>query len=197
MNETLKTIYERRAVRKYSDKQVDKEIINQIIDAGRMAPSAINMQPWKFYVLTKKETIEMFANKIRKATFKSIRKINLKSILRMAEGMLHFSKGINFLKEHDPVFHGAPVVVFISAPKDNEWASLDVGMCAQNMMLAAKSLGLESCPIGFGKFVEQTKIYPQLKIPKNDRVLISLVFGYGIESPETHERIKNNVKFID
>ncbi len=61
MNETLKTIYEIRAVRKYSDKLVDKEIISQIIDAGRMAPSAINMQPWKFYVLTKQETIEMFS----------------------------------------------------------------------------------------------------------------------------------------
>ena len=45
-NETLKTIYERRAVRAYQDKSVSKEIIEQLLDAGRMAPSAINKQPW-------------------------------------------------------------------------------------------------------------------------------------------------------
>jgi len=52
------------------------------------------------------------------------------------------------------------VVIFIISPHDNEWASLDVGMCAQNIMLAAKSLGLDTCPVGFGKYVEKTKIFP-------------------------------------
>jgi len=51
-SETLKTIYERRAIRKYKDKPVDNAIIGEILDAGRMAPPAINKQPWKFYILT-------------------------------------------------------------------------------------------------------------------------------------------------
>ena len=45
-NEILKTIYSRRAVRSYKDKPVPKELIEQLLDAGRMAPSAINKQPW-------------------------------------------------------------------------------------------------------------------------------------------------------
>lgn len=197
MNETLKTIYERRAVRKYKDQTVDAALINQILDAGRMAPSAINKQPWKFYVLTNIETINLFGQKTAKAALKSLAKMSLKNILKMTAGFLHFPKGIGFLKEHDPVFHGAPVVIFITAPKDNEWASLDVGMCSQNIMLAAKSLGLDSCPVGFGKFVMNTKIYSRLKIEETEQVLISIVIGYGEESPEIHERIKNNVRFID
>ena len=51
MNDTLKTIYERRAVRKYKDRPVEKHLVEQLLDAGRMAPSAINRQPWKFYVM--------------------------------------------------------------------------------------------------------------------------------------------------
>ena len=50
-NDTIKIIYERRAVRKYKDISVEKNLIEQIIDTGRMAPSAINKQPWKFYGL--------------------------------------------------------------------------------------------------------------------------------------------------
>ena len=61
MNEVLTTIYDRRAVRKFKDKAVEKTIIEDLIDAGRMAPSAINNQFWKFYVLTKKEDIELFS----------------------------------------------------------------------------------------------------------------------------------------
>jgi len=45
MNEVIKNIYERRAVRKYTDQVVTKDIIEEIVDAGRMAPSAMNKQP--------------------------------------------------------------------------------------------------------------------------------------------------------
>lgn len=45
------SIYNRRSIRKYIDKEVPKEMIEQIIDAGRMSPSAKNRQPWKYIVL--------------------------------------------------------------------------------------------------------------------------------------------------
>ena len=44
------SIYSRRSIRKYSDKQVPKEMIEQIIEAGVMSPSAKNRQPWKYIV---------------------------------------------------------------------------------------------------------------------------------------------------
>ena len=59
MNEVLKTIYERRAVRKYKHVTVARELIDMLLDAGRMAPSAMNKQPWKFYVLTDQKKIKI------------------------------------------------------------------------------------------------------------------------------------------
>jgi nitroreductase len=196
MNDTLKIIYERRAVRKYKGKTIEKSILEEIINAGRMAPSAINKQPWKFYILTKTDDIQKFSKEIAGAAAKGMLKSGIKNIVKTASSAFHLSHGIDFFKAKDPIFHGAPVVIFITSPKDNEWAALDIGMCSQNMMLAAKSLGLESCPVGLGKFVEQTKIYSKLNIPKSEQVNIALIFGYGDESPAPQERIKSNTFFI-
>ena len=195
-NDTLRIIYERRAVRKYKEKNVEKNIIEQIVNAGRIAPSAINKQPWKFYVLTNKEDIRNFSKEISKAAIKGIVKSGIKGILKTGKDFLHFSHGTDFLTAADPIFHGAPVVIFITSPRDNEWAPLDIGMCSQNIMLAAKSLGLDSCPVGLGKFVEQTKIFSKLNIPKSEQVNISIILGYGDESPHPKERVKNNLVYI-
>ena len=197
MNDTIKTIFERRAIRKYKEKAVSKEIIEQIIDAGRIAPSAMNRQPWKFYVVTSKEDIKLFSHEIAKQGLKTIPKTGIKEAVKsIVTGITNLSHGIDFLLSKDPVFHEAPVVIFITAPKDNEWAVLDIGICSQNMMLAAKSLGLDSCPIGFGKFVEKTKSYSKLNIPSDERVHLAIIIGYGDEKPEVHKRKKDNVFYI-
>ncbi len=110
---------------------------------------------------------------------------------------MHLLPSFNFNALKDPIFHGAPVVIFITAPLNNEWASIDIGMCSQNIMLAAKSLGLDSCPVGFGKLVESTKIFSKLKIPDTEKIVLSLIIGYGAESPKLHERKKKTILFID
>jgi nitroreductase len=197
LNDTLKIIYDRRAIRKYKDKPVEIELIERIIDAGRMAPSAMNRQSWKFHVLTNTETIKAFSKEIVSIAAKKFIKTGLRQIIKSITSMFHFSAAFDVLKSGDPVFYGAPVVIFISAPVDNEWAELDIGMCSQNMMLAAKSIGLDSCPIGFGKFIQQTKIFSRLKIPETEQVYFSIILGYGDENPEMHKRIRENVFYID
>lgn len=207
-NQTVRTIYERRAVRRYKNQVVDKEIIEQLLDAGRMAPSAINKQPWRFYILTGQEEIQRYSKEIAVAAIKGIAtgvakkgirgflKTGFKQIIKTGRDFLHFSHGSDFLKAKDAIFHGAPVVIFITSPKDNEWAALDIGMCAQNIMLAAKSMGLDSCPVGLAKFIEQTKIYSTLNIPESHHVNLAIVLGYGNEHVEAKERVTGNAIFI-
>ena len=195
-NNTIKTIYERRAVRKYIDKPVEKVVIEQIIDAGRMAPSAINRQPWKFYVLTDKKEIKTYSKAIGVVALKGIMKTGVKSIVKTIKGFLHFSHGIEFFKAPDPVFHNAPVVIFITSAGKSEWAPLDIGMCAQNMMLAAKSFGINSCPVGLAKFIENTEEYSKLNIPAAEHIHLAIILGYSDENPEVHERKKNNIVYL-
>jgi len=198
--ETIETIYERRSVRKYKSSLVDISLIGKVLDAGRMAPSAMNKQPWQFYVLTNKETIKSFSKEIAGVIWEGSLKSGISGIARIlkaASGLLHLPHGFDLHSIKDPVFHGAPVVIFLTAPRDNEWASLDVGMCAQNIMLAAKSLGLDTCPVGLGKYVEKTKIFSRLHVPATEELKLAIILGYGDESPEVHERVTNNLLFID
>lgn len=178
VNETLKTIYERRAVRKYKALPVNKQLIEQIIDAGRMAPSAMNRQLWKFYVLTDKNLINSLSP----------------GIVKIANQFLSWAHGIDKTKTTDIIFHSAPVVIFITAPKRNEWAAIDIGMCCQNMMLAAKSLGLDTCPIGLAKFLK--KPTSVLGMSSSEEIKLAIIVGYGDEQPEVHERKKDNIKFV-
>lgn len=196
MNETLQTIYKRRSVRKYKDIPVNHIILKQVLDAARMAPSAINRQPWKFYLLTDKDQILFFSKAIRQGAVKGILQSGIKKMINTAISALKFPGGANFLNEEDAVFHGAPVVIFITAPQDNEWADIDVGMCAQNMLLAAKSLGLDSCPIGMAKYIVNTDAYHKLSIPEGETIRLAIILGYGDERPTLHPRVQNNIVYI-
>ena len=195
--ETLQTIYERRSVRKYRNQFVDKNTIEKILDAGRMAPSAMNEQPWKFYVVTHKEKIQSFSKEISKITAKEFLKAGPGRMIKNIIHLFNFSQGFQYLKTKDHVFYEAPVVIFITGPRNNEWADLDIGMCAQNIMLAAKSMGLDTCPVGLGKYLEHTKLYPQLKTSAKEEIKLSVILGYGDETPEVHKRITKNAVFID
>jgi nitroreductase len=196
VNATLQTIYDRRSVRKFKEKVPDQRVIEEIIDAGRMAPSAMNHQPWKFYVITDKALIQSMSKQIAKVSIKQISKIGVKEIVKSIWHYLKSPHDFNFIRQSDFIFHEAPVVIFITAPRSNEWAGLDVGMCCQNMMLAAKSLGLESCPVGLAKFIEESEIVSKLGLAKSETVHLALIFGYGEENPEVKERKKDNVVFV-
>ena len=51
----LETIFERRTIRKYQEKEVSNDIVIKLLKAGMAAPSARNKQPWEFYVIENKD----------------------------------------------------------------------------------------------------------------------------------------------
>jgi len=57
MNAFISMIKERRSVREYTNKKIEREILEEIIDCARLAPSSRNMQPWNFLVVTHEETL--------------------------------------------------------------------------------------------------------------------------------------------
>lgn len=59
--DTIKIIKSRRSVRKYLDKEIPKEVLEDIVDCGRLAPSGYNKQPWIFVVVVDKEIKEKVA----------------------------------------------------------------------------------------------------------------------------------------
>lgn len=195
MNEVLNAIYKRRAVRKYTAEAIKETELDAIIAAGRMAPSAMNKQGWMFHVVNDPQLIATFSASILHDGKFAMLKEGMKEAI---DSLLHpngfsFKDGMNFFRDQDPIFHGAPLVIFLSCPKNNTWSALDLGMCAQNMMLAAFSIGLASCPIGLATFIEKTSHYEKLGVKKDHEVRLALIFGHAAEEPVLHERRKDNV----
>ena len=67
--DTIKAIKNRRSIRNYIDKEIPREILKDLINCGRLAPTGYNRQPWKFVVVTDKKLKEKIANLARYGRF--------------------------------------------------------------------------------------------------------------------------------
>ena len=61
----MEAIYHRRAVRSFTAAPLDQEVLGSLIEAAVQAPSAINLQPWRFAVVTRPETLHRIATEAR------------------------------------------------------------------------------------------------------------------------------------
>ena len=118
MNEAMKNMLTRRACRKYQDKPVPQELLEQVLLAGSYAPSALNRQPGKVVVLRDPEEI------------------------RELEQWNSEIAGGARVGTH--MFYGAPVVLVVLV-RNVSTAVEDGSLILGNLMLAAHSLGLGSC----------------------------------------------------
>ncbi|VBB08438.1 nitroreductase [Lucifera butyrica] len=185
-NEVLETIKRRRSIRSFKEEQIKDEELQAIIEAGRYAPSAMNQQCWHFTVVQNKEILEMLNARAKKAAAE----IDNEHIQQMAKN------------ENFNIFYGAPTVVIISGDEAALLIDADCAAAAQNMLLAAESVGLGSCWVNFVVFAfqgdESLRLKQQLGIPEGFRPFYSVVLGYKkverTNVPAKKETVVNYVK---
>lgn len=159
MNEVLRTIKNRRTIRRFKSDPIEDKTLQAILDAGRWAPSFSNLQPWRFIV---------------------IKDQNLKSALDKAarESVLHL--GIN----EAPV-----VILVCVDRRIDPLHAIEAGAAAtQNMTLAATSLGLGAGWIGIWGTEAEASIQKLFKLPETVRAVSLLPVGIPDESPEGHRK---------
>jgi len=184
-NETEKVILTRRSVRVYQDKQVPEELIKRILEAGRFAPSAGNVQPWKFIVVRDPKVL----NLLEESTIGACQKIIEMSGNAKPPQPFHpvpTSGMLNIAARRFGVLHGAPTVILIFKDvRGLHSPDLDCGIAGQNMILAATSLGLGTCWVNFlnvaFEFVPQVKEFFGVEYPFE--FLTSFTVGYPKGNP--------------
>lgn len=141
-NPVMEAIMHRRAIRRFEERQVAESDLKQILQAGLYAPSAGGRQGVIFAVSQDRETNERLG-RIKRANSRP----------RMASAASYVSKEQPSIAD-DPTlknaFYDAPVVITLFAPRNFLFSAEDCAAAAQNMMLAADSLGVGSCYIGQG-----------------------------------------------
>lgn len=179
----LQTITNRRSIRKYTTQMIPQEIIEQIINAGRLAPSSKNRQPWKFIVVSGNSKMDML----------NVMKQGLEREKR-TPFLPNSSNYLNGAKSTWKIMHQAPVVIFIINPLGLDinqvltpeerifelCNSQSIGAAIENMILTATKLGLGSlwiCDIYFA--------YQELSEWLNTKgeLFAAVTIGYADEAP--------------
>ena len=162
LTETEKVIYRRRSVRLFKNKPVPKETIRRLIEAARFAPSAGNGQPCKFLVVTNREinrkVDEKCANILKLINWLYAGQNRWRKILISILSFVSASKwdqrpiaAMEKVRMTDGVItFDAPAVIHILKDKRGiSHPDIDAAIAAHNLVLAAHSLGLGTCYIGF------------------------------------------------
>ena len=166
--DTLDLINSRQSDRKYSDKPVEKEKLERIIEAGRMAPSACNAQPWKFIVVTDPELV------LKIADAASAKLIGMNSFVAQAPAIMVIVRE----KPNMSSKVGATI-------KNKDYSLIDIGIATENICLQAKAEQLGSCIIGW---FDERQIKKLLKIPKSKRVELIITLGYSLSDQREKRR---------
>lgn len=177
-NPVEKVIMQRRSVRRFKKDPVPPNLIRRVLEAARFAPSTGNCQPWKFLVVTNPEIIaemERDATKITKFFMFFVGYTMNTGIVRMIKKILATTFWMRLLPNllnapaflamsqaaagQSVYFQNAPVIIIILEDKRGvSNPTVDIGIVGQNIVLAAHSLGLGSCWMGFTKLLT---LYPR------------------------------------
>jgi nitroreductase len=164
--DVLEAIRKRRSVRRFSDKQIERDKILQILEAGRLAPSSSNRQAWHFVVVDDPALIGQIPDTAPAGT----RRI------------------ISFLGKAPVVIVGCytkALTHYLAQLTGHENHLIDVSIAMTQMTLAATGLGIGTCWVGwFG----ESRLRNLLQLPRRYSIAVLLALGYPAE-PSTEESI--------
>lgn len=143
-NLVLETIHARRSTRAFSSAQIDTKSLEILLDAATWAPTGMGKQLWQFTAIHNAEKNLELAKTVAKA-------------LERGE---------------DYNFYGAPTSILVSYQRDENHAFLDGSAAVQNVLLAATSIGLDTCWIN------------QIRVCCDDPAVRALLRSYGV--PDDH-----------
>ncbi len=188
----------RRSCRNYLDKPVDRKILEDLVEIGITAPSGTNSQGWTFTIIPTREGVLKLGNRVADF-FRKLNRTAEKAWLRKLLGLIgkkeletyyrsyHRAVGESLAEwENDGVdrlFHGAVAAIVVGGRPSARCPAEDALLATQNILLAAHSMGLGTCLVGF--VTEAAKRDPgigkMLGIPRDEGIYTLIALGYPDE----------------
>lgn len=190
----IKFIRARRSHRAFKDKEIARKDMEKLVDLCRYAPTGSNRQTLEILVVQDKKKIKRFSdltvdffkgiienleqqvNQLRNEGKKVPEDLQYNYDTIVPRKILVAARDIGL----DVIFHNAPAVMIFHSPVQTSTPKDDCVIAAQTVVMAAMTMGLETCYIGL--FEGATKAYPpmaeELKLPEGNRVGSVLILGY-------------------
>ena len=185
MNETLKTIQKRFSCRDFKDEMPSDEALEAIALAALQAPSGMNRQPWQVIIVQNRELM------------RELEEVAEKGLAAMDEAFYD-----NVMSRRGCLFYGAPcMIVFAvtsSYPKGAEM--MDLGIAAQNAVIAAASLGINSLHCGLASLSfagdRREEFRKKLGIAENYEFGLAVLLGKAASITDPHPPKMRKMSFI-
>ena len=149
-------ILSRRSIRRFKQKEISIEKLKKFVNAARLAPSAANLQPLEFFVITEKDLCEKVFN------------------------ALHWAGYITPKWKPDGDERPTAYIIPMVVQPDNKWYSRDVSFASENIVLAAEEEGIGTCIICK---IDKEQLYKSLNVP--DNVIIDSVIALGYKAEKS------------
>ncbi|MDD2233780.1 MAG: nitroreductase family protein [Desulfitobacteriaceae bacterium] len=190
MNDFYKVIMERRSIRKFKPDPIPKEVLERIIKLGMWAPSAMNTQPWEFYV---------FSNAARERIGEILGKSYKNITPRLKE--LFLEKMQNIVRYFFSDMGGAPTIILVLSKKlpVEQYQQGAIQSCAaaiQNLLLAAHIEGLGACWMTGPLWVEE-EVLAYLGRQDDARMVAAIPIGYPDQTPPTPLRKHETIHWLE
>jgi nitroreductase len=198
----------RRSCRHFTDRSIERAVLEDLVKIGVTAPSGTNCQAWTFTVLPTRKAVKTLAGHVA-SFFEKLNATAEKTLLRsflklIGRGELdaYYRSYYRMVKEgleewhrsgKDRLFHGSTSAILVGSRPGASCPAEDAMLATQNILLAAHSLGLGSCLIGFA--VEAMKRDPSIKtavgVPAEEVVYAVVALGYP---DEIYQRVAGRQK---
>ena len=181
----LDFIKSRRSTRKFKPQIVPEDLIDQIIEAGRYAPSGSNSQYTHFIVVENQEVLDVLSTKVKTEFSK----------MELQENMyVSIKNSILSSKKNDYIFHyNCPVLIILANKADYCNNIADCACAMENMMLMANFLNLGSVWINQLKWLNENPVIlsllQEMGLAEDERVYCALALGY----PDTRDGLPNRI----
>lgn len=164
MNPVLNSLFTRRSIRKYTQEAISDTLINDLLEAGMAAPSAVGKDPWHFVVLRSRATIDMLAACLPNG-----------KMLSGATAALLVCGDIN--RAHD---------------RELSFLLQDLSAAVENILLAASMLGLGACWLGIHPRAERIGAVGQaFHLPEGIIPVAGISLGWPDEAKEARTRFNS------
>ena len=163
-------IRHRHSIRSYDGRPVPRDLIDQCLDAARLAPSACNSQPWTFIVVDDAATIERIVESACSGIYRLNRFIRTAPVLIVI--ITENSKYIARL--------GGKI-------RDVRYNLIDIGIAGDHLTLQAEELGLGTCWLGW---FQEEGVRAVLELPDTAQVDILISLGYPDDAPLPRKKRK-------
>jgi len=175
MNSTLKTMLHHRSIRKFTDEDIDEQILDLILKAACNGSTMGNMQLYSIIVTKDKEKMKFMAP----FHFNQPIATNAPVILTFVADLHRFNKYCEYREAATDAY---------SNLQSYHWAVIDAIIAAQNACVAAESLGLGICWLGTITY-NADKFVEVLQLPKHTVPVACIAIGYPDENPELTDKL--------